>query len=140
MKLEQELGRLRVADEHIARVQSLIERQLEAVHELKRNGLDAAPGARIVGLCCERTLCGRRAARIGGLLRYVYTASPVEGTSKQRVAPLACRGFVTSDGGPPPKIRRISPGRGLVIATQARQGELAQSRRGAGRVLRVEEL
>ena len=48
MRLEQELGRLRVADEHIARVQSLIQLQLEAVHELKRNGRDAGPAIRLL--------------------------------------------------------------------------------------------
>lgn len=48
MEIEQELGRLRVADEHIAKGRDLIERQLETVHQLKRNGHDATPAIRLL--------------------------------------------------------------------------------------------
>ncbi|CAD6536917.1 hypothetical protein ACFQ3P_19225 [Paraburkholderia sabiae] len=41
MDLEQQLGNLRLADEHIARGRSLIEHQLETVHKLKLSGDDA---------------------------------------------------------------------------------------------------
>jgi hypothetical protein len=40
MKLDEELGNLRIADEHIARGRNLIEQQLETVHKLKLRGDD----------------------------------------------------------------------------------------------------
>ena len=41
MDLEQQLGNLRLADEHIARGRRLIEHQLQTVHKLKLKGDDA---------------------------------------------------------------------------------------------------
>ena len=54
MDLEQQLGNLRLADEHIARGRSLIEHQLETVHKLKLSGDARSRPSNCFGKCACR--------------------------------------------------------------------------------------